>query len=333
MQKLLDRAGWIVASVLAVSLLALAADIARGGPLDPSSPPGSTLPQVEPRVPIPPVGWNGTFPISINQPGSYYLTRNLTGVSGQHGITINTEGVTLDLNGFELRGVANSLDGISIPMLRGDIVIKNGTIRGWGDDGIDAPATVRSFFRDLTISLNAGDGIVVGQGSVVQRVISNENGFHGIEVAALNFYRGGLIVDSRFANNDKHGINLVASYTEVRNCTVAGNGFSGGWNAVNVIGSHNDVSGNVVRANAANGIVLFGDYNTVSANTSVANGGDGIVANGGDFNTIIGNTAVGNGSDGVDDAGTGNRIGPLVGDAALTSSNPFANVAFNNPPP
>ncbi len=67
-----------------------------GGPLDPPGPPASTLPQVEPRMPIPPVGWSGTFPISIAQPGSYYLTRSLTGVSGQNGLVIGVEAVTVE---------------------------------------------------------------------------------------------------------------------------------------------------------------------------------------------------------------------------------------------
>ena len=63
---------------------------AWGGPLDPPAAPGPTQPQVEPRSPIPPVAWNGTFPITISQPGSYFLTRNLTNGTSSDGIVINT---------------------------------------------------------------------------------------------------------------------------------------------------------------------------------------------------------------------------------------------------
>ena len=38
----------------------------------------------------------------ISAPGSYYLTGNLTGDTGKHGISIQANDVTLDLNGFVL---------------------------------------------------------------------------------------------------------------------------------------------------------------------------------------------------------------------------------------
>src|ERR1051325_5982475 len=69
------------------------------------APPGAPAPtmkslaQIEPRTPI------SSLPFSITQPGSYYLSGNLTGTTG---ITIAASGVTLDLNGFELVGGAGS---------------------------------------------------------------------------------------------------------------------------------------------------------------------------------------------------------------------------------
>ena len=36
----------------------------------------------------------------ISSPGSYYLTDNLNGTSGKNGILINSNDVTIDLNGF-----------------------------------------------------------------------------------------------------------------------------------------------------------------------------------------------------------------------------------------
>jgi hypothetical protein len=55
-----------------------------------------SLAQIEPRTPI------SAAPYTINQPGSYYLTTNLTISSGTV-ITIATNDVTLDLNGFALQ--------------------------------------------------------------------------------------------------------------------------------------------------------------------------------------------------------------------------------------
>src|SRR4051812_5162311 len=88
------------------------------GPLSP--PPGvptptmKTLDQVEPRKEInatntPPTGFSI---FTISAPGSYYLSGNITGVSGKFGILIQVDDVDLDLNGFTLTGVSGSLAGI-----------------------------------------------------------------------------------------------------------------------------------------------------------------------------------------------------------------------------
>jgi hypothetical protein len=85
-----------------------------------------TLAQVEPRVPI------SSAPFTITQPGSYYLTTNLTVSSGWDAITIATNGVTLDLNGFTISSTANPPSGRAVLIDGGlqDITIQNGHIRG-----------------------------------------------------------------------------------------------------------------------------------------------------------------------------------------------------------
>ncbi len=107
--------------------------IARAGSLEPPGPPAPTD-----RVSI----FQSDMPLTITTSGSYVVRENLTGVTGQHGITIDTTGgpvdVTLDLNGFSVVGVAGSLDGITIlgaNLLR-DVHIVNGTIRGFGGSGV-----------------------------------------------------------------------------------------------------------------------------------------------------------------------------------------------------
>src|SRR5690349_10378629 len=79
------------------------------GSLTPPGPPApsmKTLQQVEPRTPI------SSLPYTITEAGSYYLTTNLVGTAGQNGITINAPRVSLDLMGFELRGVGGTFSGI-----------------------------------------------------------------------------------------------------------------------------------------------------------------------------------------------------------------------------
>lgn len=102
------------------------------------TPPGApaptmkTLSQVEPRTPI------TAAPVVITNPGSYYLTTNLTVTSGD-AITIGTNGVTLDLNGFTILSTAAiaSGSGILINSGLGSITICNGHIRcGASTNGI-----------------------------------------------------------------------------------------------------------------------------------------------------------------------------------------------------
>jgi hypothetical protein len=88
-----------------------------------------SLDQIEARTAI----TNTASLVTISQPGSYYLTHNLT-VSTGDGIDINTNDVTLDLNGFTIRSTAASATGTGILLSDGwsDITIGNGHIRGGG---------------------------------------------------------------------------------------------------------------------------------------------------------------------------------------------------------
>ena len=101
--------------------------LAQGSLTPPGAPAPTmkTLQQVEPRVPI------SSAPFTITQPGSYYLTTNLT-VSGGNAITIAANGVTLDLNGFTISSTANPASGTAVLIGSGprDITILNGFIRG-----------------------------------------------------------------------------------------------------------------------------------------------------------------------------------------------------------
>ena len=93
----------LLLALVLLALLALigmvAADV-RGGPLDPSNPPGSTqkpLSEVEPRVAVNNLPGDATAVHIISQPGSYYLIDDVLGVTGKNGIVITSRNVTLDL--------------------------------------------------------------------------------------------------------------------------------------------------------------------------------------------------------------------------------------------
>jgi hypothetical protein len=133
--RTLRATGFYVALVLIFS--AQLSTCLGQGALTPPAAPGpvmKSLDQIEARTAI----TNASSPVTISQPGSYYLTQNLT-VSNGNGIKITTNGVTLDLNGFTISsteisvttnsGILLKLSNVSESALS-DITIRNGHIRG-----------------------------------------------------------------------------------------------------------------------------------------------------------------------------------------------------------
>ena len=177
------------------------------GSLTPPGPPAltmKTLQQVEPRVPI------SSAPFTISQPGSYYLTTNLT-VSGGDAITIAANGVTLDLNGFTISSTANPASGTAVLIGSGlrNITILNGNIQGGvtnsGSDvfsgpgfgygiyyTVFAPQNVR--VSGVSVSGCQYDGIYVGSGAstTVENCVVRTVGSWGI---VANTIRGCVALD------------------------------------------------------------------------------------------------------------------------------------------
>lgn len=236
---------------------------AVAGPLNPPSGPVSStmrmLDEVEPRTPI------ASLPITISQPGSYYFTRNLTGVAGQSGITITADDVSIDLRGFCLIGVAGSLDGVRATGVRRNLDIRHGTVRAWDGDGIDGANAVNGYVTQVRAFDNGGAGIFVGVGSTVHDCVARANTGDGI-------------------------VGLDGSTIAV--CTATGNTGSGirVTNGCTIVDS-------VGMGNTGDGIfALLG--NTISSCTAKANGNDGINGNTGAL--ITGCTAKENARDGIE---------------------------------
>src|SRR5437763_11177518 len=163
-----------------------------------------TLDQLEPRIPVNATTTPGdaTAVFKITQPGSYYLTGNLAGVSGKHGIFITTGNVTLDLMGFDLVGVAGSLDGVHVDNTAVSInyAVRNGTVRNWGMNGLKLNVQGKHVVTNIRAFNNAQIGIEVANDAVVDGCIGRGNGSFGIY--AVN----AMVSNSTASSNGGDGI-------------------------------------------------------------------------------------------------------------------------------
>jgi parallel beta-helix repeat protein len=195
----------------------LATAFAQGSLAPPGSPAPTmkSLSQIEPRTPI------SSLPFTISTAGSYYVTANLTNASGD-GITISTNDVTLDLNGFTLYGGTGPGFGIHVIHYVGNLAIRNGVLDSW-EVGVDASVAANCIFtgciasnntigihvgddsivKDRTASGNTGDGIYVGFNCIVTGCNASGNAGDGIYVEG-----GQNRIDGNHAsNNSGYGIN------------------------------------------------------------------------------------------------------------------------------
>ncbi|MBS0660980.1 MAG: right-handed parallel beta-helix repeat-containing protein [Verrucomicrobia bacterium] len=315
----------LLARPLAVAL-PLAALFAQGS-LTPPGAPAATMKSLEqidarldPRIPISATTTpgSGTAVFVISSPGSYYLTGNLTGVSGKLGLSITADDVEVDLRGFTLTGVAGATGGINFPN-RSRIAIRNGIVRNWPGGGIAGSGSVSARLSGLTTELNGSHGIIVGEAALVADCISrgNTGTGSGIIVATrgqilrcLAHSNGGTgltgggetqIIDCVVNGNAGNGISFSANAGRVTGCTATSNAVG-----INHGGSSAIIERCIARSNTGTGINVGGD-GVVTNCTSSANA-DGIVTGG--QSLILSNVCASNTNAG---AGVGIRVSGLRG--------------------
>jgi hypothetical protein len=187
------------------------------GSLTPSGAPAptmKTLTQVEPRTPI------SSLPYTITNPGSYYLTTNLTGMPGPDGIDINANDVTLDLNGFTLQGMAGSGSGINAINPVGNLAIRNGVVDSWVKNGVNAANSYNSQLERLrvsncnTVNNDNWGGLSAGSNCVVLVCTANGNKQSGFIVGE------NCIIKDCTASGSLIGI-VAGNNATVSHCTAA----------------------------------------------------------------------------------------------------------------
>src|SRR5262249_8999659 len=133
-----------------------------------------SLDQVEARTPVDATHTPGTASsvFVISQPGSYYLTGNLTGLPAENGIVISANNVTLDLNGFAIIGTA-SMAGVMASNVQ-NITVRNGVVRDW-HHGIDITITTNCRVEKICAYNNNGTGISTGMGCAIVSCVASAN--------------------------------------------------------------------------------------------------------------------------------------------------------------
>ena len=175
------------------------------------------------------------FPVTIDAPGTYQLTGNLTLTQADGGvntsvINISADRVTLDLNGFRIQHFQSctgappfscSFSGLGsgIQSTNADVRIANGTVSGAVADGI--ALGIRARIQDVRVRGCGGNGISVGEGS------------HVVDASSLLNFGDGVLGGPRV--------------------TVSGNLASRNGNGISTQGA-SVITGNVVNENRGAGI-------------------------------------------------------------------------------
>jgi hypothetical protein len=227
----------------------------------------------------------GHFPIVICQSGSYRLSGNLTVPANTDAIDINTDNVTLDLNGFSIVGpvvcsgspVTSCTEGTSpsagINSNNSYITVSNGIVRGFDPYGINLTGAGVQIERITAVS-NGNTGIntqisLLGAGdAIVTLCHGNSNGFAGIDGA-------GTLSNSSAVNNKSTGVVWFGSAT---GNISSGNG-SDGFGGLGVFMS------NVAVGNVSSGI------NATSPSVIISNG---FYSNGAAINAVSGSVVLNN---------------------------------------
>ena len=270
--------GWAVVLAFAAGLTFSTAAPGLAGELEPPVPPGTPtmkpLNEVEPRRPI----MADMLPLIITETGSsWYFTENITAVGA--GISVQADGVTIDLMGFSLGGGT----GVGIQAdTREGLTVRNGRVNGWTATCI-LPG-FRSRVENLYVGNCGGSGISANFDSMILDSVATNNTVHGIIIKA-----GGMVRGCRAVNNNENGIWVEEEFNRVggmvTDCIAKGNlkngirvdGYAlvlnnqvyenatpdkaGIW----VRGNYNRIDGNTVIGNN-NGIDLDGTYNVITRN-------------------------------------------------------------------
>jgi hypothetical protein len=150
------------------------------------------------------------FPVKLSQPGSYILASNLTPPAGKGGITIASNDVTIDMNGFRLNGASVATTGISGGAFE-SATIRNGTVAGFDANGIYGTGN-NWIIQSMRVVGNGASGITCYTRCLVEDSNVSENGAAGIYIITGTIL-GNVIFDNTGAGIFSDGLSGFGNNT------------------------------------------------------------------------------------------------------------------------
>jgi hypothetical protein len=180
------------------------------------------------------IGPTTSFPIIINQPGSYLLTADLTVPASANGIEIQADNVTLDLGGHSITG-PGAIYGVFASQVSG-IAVRNGVVShfqaglylaktggaAFQVEGIRAAScgigiyALDAVITNCTANNNTGTGVQLSRGTIS----STQASFNGV----AGFYLLGSTCDLCTALvNDQYGFDISSGHNLLTSCNAVQN--------------------------------------------------------------------------------------------------------------
>ena len=274
----LDRR--VLLGVAGIAGIAAINRVTQAGSLNPPSGPVTptmkTLDQVEARTPVQSLAGDSSSTYLISQPGSYYLTGNITGVSGRNGIAVTAPNVSIDLNGFTLLGVPGASSGIVSTNTANGLHLRNGNISSWGAIGVDASVNSHQVrVEGVSVDSCATGGISIGERGFVTQCTVNSCGGFGIQTQSSC-----RVVQCVVSGTLGSGHGITCDYGSViQDCTCTENGGSGfvtngfGVLIVGCKAMFNTVDGVTINSQGAEVIDTLATHNTQNGIHSTASNG------------------------------------------------------------
>lgn len=294
---------------------------AFAGPLNPPAGPVSssykTLTEVEPRTPI-------SGPFTIDRPGSYYLTQNISVTGNSDAITILVDNVTLDLNGFTISGGRTGVNVAGFFFSLNAVTIINGNISDASGSGIFAGAFEDGSYglhiRNVRVTGVNDIGIDAGRGAVVENCY--------VRGGNIGIFTGfsSRVFDCTVESARTTGF-FVAGGSTVTDCVAVGTNNGNGGGDGFVIGAGSSVRGLSSRSNTGYG-ASFELECTVTDSTFSNNGNAGVRLNA--LSTLSRCTITSNRNSGVllDQAPSG--ISNIIERCSISLNIPCGIVSFGN---